>query len=136
MTTSAFTVTIGSYELNQMNPAPGIDADGHFTSGRPNPTRITWSKENSIKTHEIPYPKFKTSKTAKETLWNLDLEFVILTKDDLVEIGNMIDKSGPYSVKTAFKSMMMYIKSGAVSSEAGYDDYRQICTLKLVEMND
>lgn len=136
MTTSAFTVEIGNYSLNIINPEPGIDDEGRFIGGRPNPTRITWTKENSIKVHEIPSPKFKTSRTAKQTLWNLDLEFVILTNNDLKEIITKIDQVGPFLIRTAAKSMMMYIKSATITSEAAFNDYRQVCSLKLVEMND
>lgn len=136
MSTSAYTVEIGNYAFNVLNPSPGIDSEGNFISGRPNPTRISWTKENSIKVHEIPSPKFKTSKTAKSTLWNLDLEFTILTKNDLIEIGNKIDQVGPFLVKTAFKTMNMYIKSATITAEAGYNDYRQVCSMKLIEMSD
>lgn len=136
MSTPAFTVEIGNYALNVINPEPGINSEGRFISGRPNPTRITWTKENSIKVHEIPSPAFKTSRTAKRTLWNLDLEFVILTKSDLDEINTKIEQVGPFMVRTAFKSISMYIKSATITSEAAFDDYRQVCNMKLIECFD
>ena len=131
---SAFAVKIGDYALNVV--AEPINPDGSVPKGRPNPTRINWSKENSIKTHEIPWPKYKTSRTSKETLWNLDLEFVVLTNSDCQEIAAIVDGVGPYKIETAFKSMYMYIKSFSASSESGLDDYHQTCSMKLIEVND
>ena len=129
-----FTVQIGSYALNK--EAAAISADGTVTSGRPNPTRISWSKENIIKIHEIPWPKHKTCRTAKETLWKLDLEFVILTNSDAQEIQKLVDNVGPYDVKTAFKSISMYIQSFTANAEEGLDDYHLTCNMKLIERND
>ena len=133
-TTSAFTVQIGTYSMNKI--AGPIDEEGRVPYGRPNPTRITWSKTNSIRTHEIPYPKHKTCKTAKETLWKLDLEFTVLTKQDIDDIQILVDDAGPYSVRTAFKSLAMYIESFSANAEEGKDDYRHACTMKLIECND
>ena len=133
-TTSAFTVQVGTYFFNTI--AAAIDSQGNVPYGRPNPTRITWTKENIIKTHEIPYPAHKTSRTAKRTLWKLDLEFVVLTKDDITELQSLVDEAGPYDVKTAFKSIQMYIESFNATAEEGKNDYRYTCTMKLKECND
>jgi hypothetical protein len=133
-TTSAFAVQIGSYIMNKI--AGPIDSEGHVPYGRPNPTRIIWSKDNSIKTHEIPWPKHKTCKTSKETLWKLDLDFVVLTKADIDDLQILVDQAGPYMVRTAFKSIEMYIMSFTANAEEGKDDYRHTCTMKLIECND
>ncbi len=134
VTTPAFTVQIDTYYFNKI--AAPTDAQGNVPYGRPNPTRITWSKENIIKTHEIPYPKHKTCKTAKQTLWKLDLEFVVLTKTDIDELQVLVDNVGPYDVKTAFKSLPMYIESFSANAEEGKNDYRHTCSMKLKECND
>jgi len=127
-------VKIGDYLLDQeIQPT---NADGSVPTGRPNPTRITWSKDNIIKIHEIPWPKHKTSRTSDETLWNLDIEFNIFTSTDLDTIRNMVTNGGPYFVVTAFLSTYMYIKNASFTQQAGTDDYYQNCSMKLVECND
>lgn len=129
-----FQVEIGTYKMDtEMQPA---DAEGNVSTGAPNPTRITWSKENIIKTHEIPYPKHKTSKTSQSTLWKLDVEFNIVTSENMQSIKNMIDNVGPYYVRTAFTSMYMYIESASFTQQSGTNDYYQTCSIKLKEMND
>jgi len=130
----AFTVQIGTYSLNTV--ATAISEDGTVPSGRPNPTRLTWSKDNSVATHEIPWPAYKTCRTSKKTLWKLDMEFVVLTNTDIQEIQKLVDDCGPYDIKTAFKSISMYIESFTAISEEGLDDYHFTCTMKLKERND
>lgn len=131
---SAFTVSIGDFEMNMR--ADPINSDGSVPKGRPNPTRITWTKSNEIKIHSIPWPEYKTIRTSKRTLWKLDIDFIILTNSDCQEIADMVDNVGPYMVKTAFKSMLMYIESFTTNAEEALDDYHQSCQMKLVEMND
>ena len=89
---SAFTVSIGDFEMNMR--ADPINSDGSVPKGRPNPTRITWTKSNEIKIHQIPWPEYKTIRTSKRTLWKLDLDFIILTNADCQEIADMVDNVG------------------------------------------
>jgi hypothetical protein len=134
-TTPAFTVKIGSFSFNEI--ADQIDSEGRFPNGQPNPTQITWTKENTIKVHEIPYPAHKTSRTSKRTLWKLDLQFVVLTKENLLDkLIPLIDQVGPYFVETAFKSCNMYIQNFTTTADESHDDYRQVCSMKLIEQND
>lgn len=131
---SAYEVQIGNFSLGEeMSEA---DEEGNVSSGAPNPARITWSKENIIKIHEIPWPKHKTSRTSQETLWKLDLEFNIVTSDNLKSARMLVDGVGPYLVKTAFHTTYMYIQSASFNQQAGFNDYYQTCSMKLVEMND
>ena len=134
MTASAYPVSIGDYSM-AITVEP-IDSDGNVTRGRPNPTRITWTKENIIKVHDIPWPEHKTCRTSSKTLWNLDVEFIVLTKSDLDEVRQLVDEVGPHTIRTAFLTLPMYIKSFSATSEAGYNDYRHTISMKLVEVND
>ena len=130
----AFKVEIGNYSMDdEIKP---LDSDGNVISGRPNPTRITWTKEHKIQVHEIPWPSYRTCRTSSRTLWKLDLDFVAFTKDDVDTLAMMADNCGPYMIRTAFKSMNMYIQSFTATAEAGFNDYRQTITMKLVEMYD
>ena len=131
---SEYAVSIGNYSMAiTVDP---IDADGNVPKGRPNPTRITWTKENIIKVHDIPWPEHKTCRTSSKTLWNLDVEFIVLTKSDLDEVRQLVDEVGPHTIRTAFLTLPMYIKSFSATSEAGYNDYRHTISMKLVEVND
>lgn len=135
MATSAFTVKIGNLSFNEI--AGSSDAEGRFTSGQPNPTQITWTRENSIKIHEIPYPAHKTSRTSQRTLWKLDLQFVVLTKSNLLDkLLPLVEQVGPHYVTTAFKSCNMYIQNFSATADESHDDYRQVCSMKLIECND
>lgn len=129
-----FTVKIGDYTFNE--PLGETQEDGSVPNGQPNPTRITWSKENSIKTHEIPWPAYKTCRTSKLTLWKCDMDFVIVTATRMQQMQKKVDEVGPYQVETAFKSIPMYIESFTAISEEGNDDYRFQCSIKLKEEND
>lgn len=129
-----FKVQIDNYEMDL--EAGAINEDGSVPFGRPNPERISWSKENIIKTHEIPYPKHKTSRTAQMTLWKLNLEFIIMNNTDSIIIQDLVDNVGPYDVRTAFKSLKMYIESFSADSESGLDDYHFRCSMRLKEAND
>lgn len=129
-----FTVQIGNYTFNEIVQISS--SDGSIISGQPNPKHISWTKENSIKTHEIPWPEYKTSRTSQKTLWKCDMAFVILTSERMKTMQNMVDEAGPYDVKTAFKSIPMYIESFTASNEEGKDDYYIDCSIKLKECRD
>ena len=130
----AFTVQIENFAFNEkLDP---IDEDGNVPKGQPNPTRITWSKEHSIKTHEIPWPEHKTCRTSKKTLWKCEIDFKIVTAERMQQFQKLVDNCGPYNVKTAFKSMAMYIESFSATSEESYNDYYFSCSVKLKERND
>jgi hypothetical protein len=136
--TSAFTVQIGDLIMNVVSkPYPDENAEHNGSGmGQPNPTRITWTKENIVKTHEIPHPAHKTMRCATRTLWKLDLDFNVLEQTYLTKIEKLVNNVGPYFVRTYFKSMEMYILSFSATCDAGsYDAYHK-CSLKLLERND
>ena len=130
----AFTVQIGDYIFNEEIKLSS--EDGSVISGQPNPKSINWTKENSIKTHEIPWPEHKTSRTSQLTLWKCDMNFVMLTSERMKQMQTMTDNGGPYDVKTAFKSIPMYIESFTATNEEGKDDYHFECSIKLKECRD
>ena len=130
----AFDIVLGSYTFNEEIKA--ADSDGSIPSGQPNPKRITWSKENIIKTHEIPWPSHKTCRTSKKTLWKCDMEFVVVTNERVQQIQKLVDNVGPYYFRTPFKSMYMYIESFSATGEEGRNDYYFNCSMKLKERND
>jgi len=130
----AFTIQLGSFTFNEEIAAS--DESGDISSGQPNPTRISWSKENIIKTHEIPWPSHKTCRTSKMTLWKCDMDFKIVTNTRVQQIQKMIDNVGPYYLRTPFKSAYMYIESFTANSEEGKNDHYFTCSMKLKERND
>jgi len=130
----AFDIVLGSYTFNEEIKA--ADSDGYIPSGQPNPKRITWSKENIIKTHEIPWPAHKTCRTSKKTLWKCDMEFVVVTNERVQQIQKLVDNVGPYYFRTPFKSMYMYIESFSATGEEGRNDYYFNCSMKLKERDD
>ncbi|MDD3040725.1 hypothetical protein [Bacteroides sp.] len=130
----AFTIQLGSFAFNEEIAAS--DESGDISSGQPNPTRISWSKENIIKTHEIPWPSHKTCRTSKMTLWKCDMDFKIVTNTRVQQIQKMIDDVGPYYLRTPFKSAYMYIESFTANSEEGKNDHYFVCSMKLKERND
>lgn len=135
-TTPAFPVTIGSFVMNKPSgPYPDEDNE-NYGLGQPNPTRISWSKNYEVATHKIPNPAWKTMQTSKQTLWNLDIDFTILETIRMQEIKQIIDKNEPVYVRTAFTSMWMYIQSFTANAEAGFDDARWTCSIKLIQVND
>jgi hypothetical protein len=138
-TTGAFTVEIGDFVMNTPSYKNYPDEDAEFYGhglGQPNPTRISWSKNNEIATHKIPDPKWKTMRTSKETLWTLDIEFTVLEKKYMEKVQTLVDDVGPHFVKTFFKQMYMYVNSLNATADAGYSDSRWHCSMKLTEIND
>lgn len=134
--TSAFTVQIGNFVMNiPSDPYPSEDNE---TSGlgQPNPTRISWSKNYEVATHKIPSPAWKTMQTSRKTLWNLDLDFIILEKSNMENIQSIVDANTPQYIRTFFKSAWMYIQSFTATADAGYEDARWNCSMKLIEVND
>ena len=130
----AYTIQLGSFVFNEvMGPA---EEDGSIPYGQPNPRRISWSKENIIKTHDIPWPSHKTCRTSKRTLWKCDMEFIVVTNERVQQIQKMVNDGGPYDLRTPFKSISVYIESFSASSEEGKDDYYFNCSMKLKERND
>jgi len=135
-TTSAFTVEIGDFVMNKVAGVYPDENNEHLGMGQPNPTSISWSKNNEIATHKIPNPKWKTMRTSKETLWTLDISFTVLDKKYMEQVQTLVDDVGPHYVRTYFKSMYMYVNSLNATADAGYSDSRWHCSLKLTEIND
>lgn len=135
-TTSAHTVKIGDLEMNKLSGVYPDEDSERFGLGQPNPTRITWSKSNEIAIHKIPYPKWKSMRTSKESLWTLDIEFVVLTKKNMETVRELVNDVGPHDVSTYFLKMKMYIQSFNATADAGFTDSRWVCSMKLVEVSD
>lgn len=137
--TSAYTVKIGELTMNvpSYGEYPNEQDEMNGTGfGQPNPTRISWSKSNEIAKHKIPNPAWKTMKSSKQTLWNLDIDFVVLEKNNMELIQQLVDDCGPHLVDTFFKKMYMYIENLSASADAGFPDSRWNCSMKLIEVND
>lgn len=134
--TPAYTVKIGEFEMNiPSGPYPN-EYNEDSGLGQPNPTRISWSKTYDVAIHKIPSPAWKTMQTSRKTLWNLDIDFTILDKDNMEEIISIVNQNEPVYVRTYFQSLWMYIQSFSANAEAGYVDSRWLCTIKLIEVND
>jgi hypothetical protein len=130
----SFDVYIGDYHMNILQ-SPDSD-DGPSRTGAPNPISLVWSKENSIATHKIPDPAFRTTRTSNVTLWTLNIEFHTMNKENADKIRKMIDAVGPLSVGTFLQSMMMYIEKGSASQNPGFDDEYITWNLTLLEARD
>lgn len=104
---------------------------------QPNPIKITWSRTNDVATHKIPYPKHKTCRTSKESLYTLQLEFKTFRYHDIFKpILDACEACGPHWVKTSTKEMWMYITDYNYTQTAGYDDDYIEWSLSLLEVND
>lgn len=135
-TTSAYTVQIGNFVMN-IPSGPYPDEDHEETGlGQPNPTRISWSKNYEIATHKIPSPAWKTMQSSEKTLWNLDLDFIVLEKQNMENIQSIVDARTPQYIRTFFKQAWMYIVSFTATCDAGYEDARWNCSMKFLEVND
>lgn len=128
---SAQTVHIGDVELNLEQE------DGKTTrSGRPNPSKVQWEKENRIIEHQIPSPADRTCRTSTKTLWHLNIDLLVLEPDKLDRLMEMTDEVGPFSIITYPKSLPMYIKKGVFVQNGGTDDSVVRVTMTLSETRD
>ena len=86
---TAIPVKIGSVNLGEI---PVSELEGGYA--QPNPIKISWSRTNIVKVHEIPYPIHKTVRTSKKTLYKMTMQLKTLKTEIFdkllkVSIGNI-----------------------------------------------
>ena len=128
----AIPVEIGNVKLGE-NPYDLKTKDGT----QPNPIKITWSRTNNVKVHEVPYPKHKTIRTSKESLYRLSINFKTLRNEVFEKVLKLCEQTGPHWVKTStLTPRWMYITDYTFDQNAGYDDDYIEWNLTLNEVND
>jgi hypothetical protein len=131
----AIKVKIGDVELGTP-PQLTLLGEG-VGSIQPNPIKISWSRTNDVAVHKIPYPKYKTCRTSKESLYTLQINFkTLLYQEYFVPVLRLCENCGPHWVKTATKEMWMYITDYSYEQTQGFDDDYIDWNLTLVETND
>ncbi|MFA5452387.1 MAG: hypothetical protein WC248_02285 [Candidatus Methanomethylophilaceae archaeon] len=128
--TSVFPVLLGNFNFaeNQLSHPHGT---------QPNPLKISWSRTNNVKVHEIPNPKHKTIRTSGEVLYRISMNFKTfrVTKfNDMLRLCNMC---GPHYFESGLlEPMWVYITDHSFDQEAGYDDDYITWNITLQEAND
>lgn len=129
--TGAVPVEIGDVKL-------GEDRFEHQHGTQPNPVKVTWSSTNEVAVHKIPYPKHKTIRSSKKSLFTLQLTFKTFRIEIFRKVLALCKMCGPHWVKTATEPspLWMYITDYSFEeSEAKDDDYVE-WNLTLIEVND
>lgn len=103
---------------------------------QPNPTSVNWSRTNSVKVHEIPYPAWKTMRTSKRSLYKLDVTVKTVRKETALLLLIMCENVGPVWVETFLGKKWMYITDFTPSQSEGNDDENIDWQLTLQEVND
>lgn len=116
---TAIPVKIGSVVLGEV---PSSELEGNYA--QPNPIKISWSRTNSVKVHEIPYPSHKTVRTSKHTLYKMTMQLKTLKTEIFDALLNACDMCGPHYIQTgtAPSPLWMYITDYSFDQNAGYDD--------------
>jgi hypothetical protein len=124
-------VSIGNITLGE-NPAD----QANQPMAQANPVKITWSRTNSVKIHEVPYPKHKTMRTSKVSLYKLDIDIHAVKEDISDKLLKMCEDVGPVWVDTVKKQMWMYIVDYNFSQPEAKDDIMIDWSLSMQEVND
>jgi hypothetical protein len=104
---------------------------------QPNIKKLKWSRTNNVKVHEIPYPKHKTMRTSKVSLYRLDIDFKSVKYDEVfAPILKMCEDVGPVWVDTRYIRKWMYITDYSFDQTEGNDDDNVDWTMSLQEVND
>ena len=103
----------------------------------PNPIKISWSRTNRVKVHEIPYPKDKTIRTSLKSLYTCRVELHTLKPKTFTDLLEMCEQTGPWKIITAtLPPMYMYIVQYGFDQSAGNGDQYISWNLELQEVND
>ena len=115
----AFPVKIGSVDLGEI---PRTELENGLA--QPNPIKISWSRTNIVKVHEIPYPIHKTVRTSKKTLYKMTMQLKTLKTEIFDKLLAACDMCGPHYIQTGTSPspLWMYIIDYSFDQNAGYDD--------------
>jgi hypothetical protein len=128
---TAFQVKIGDVVLGEN---PSIVKVGT----QPNPIKISWSRTNVVKVHEIPYPNHKTIRVSKKTLYKLTMNFKTLRSDIFNSLLDKCEMTGPHYIQTGTRPSpkWMYITDYNFDQNQGFDDDYIEWNITFQEVND
>lgn len=129
--TTVFPVKLGNFEFAE-------DVSTHPYGTQPNPLKISWSRTNNVKVHEIPNPKHKTIRTSGDVLYKITLNFKTFRYEDkFTNMLKLCKKCGPHYFESGLEEgMWVYVTDYTFDQEAGYDDDYITWNITLQEVND
>jgi hypothetical protein len=119
------------------NPADFSNVSHWYTGANPNPIKVTWSRVNRVKVHEVPIPEYKTIKTSVRTLYTCQMNFKTIKRVEIFDkLLKYCEDKVLVTVETAHKKLPMYIMDYSYVETASYDDDYIEWNITFQEMND